>query len=223
MRTIKCHLAVLVVLAAFAAPASATTLSLVTNRSLLNDDIIHWGDLGGDLTDLGATFAATSAAGTVSANVSGATRFALFSGTTFNADFAPTDTVLSMFDLTTGDPASGVIKLRFNHAVSGAGAQIQSNLQGNFLAFLSALDASGNVIGSAVSILGTNGLNGDGSAPFLGIRSDGRDIFGIQFQLADGFAINDVSVASVPEPATLTLLALGSGLLTIRRRRRARH
>jgi len=221
MTAIKCRLAVLVVLVAFAVPASATTLTLVTNRSLLaNADIIHWGDLGGDLTDLGTTFTATSAASTVAATVSGATRFALFSGATFNADFAPSDTVLSMFDLTTGDPATGVIRLRFNHAVIGAGAQIQSNLQGNFMAFLSALDASGNVIGSAVSILGTNGLNGDGSAPFLGIRSDGQDIFGIQFQLADGFAINDVSVASVPEPATLTLLALGSGLLSIRRRTR---
>jgi hypothetical protein len=74
------------------------------------------------------------------------------------------------------------------------------------------------VIGSAVSINGTNGLNGDGSAAFLGIRSDAQDIFGLQFSLADGFAINDVSVTSVPEPTTLTMLALGAALLRVRRR-----
>lgn len=221
MPTIACRLAVLLVLAASAAPVSASSLTLVTSRALLpQTDIIHWGDLGGDLTDLGATFGATSVAGQVAATVSGAPRFALFSGATFNADFVPTDTVLSLFDLISGDPTAGVIRLRFNHAVVGGGAQIQSNFQGNFTAFISALDASGNVIGSALSISGANGLNGDGSAPFLGIRSNAQDIFGIQFQLADGFAINDVSVASVPEPSTLIMFALGSGLLSIRRRTR---
>lgn len=220
MTTIVRRLAVLLVLTVYASPASATTLTLVTNRALLQGtDVFRWSDLGGDLTDLGATFSATSVSGK-GATVSGATAFALFSGATFNADFAPTDTVLSLFDLTTGNPTSGVIRMRFNVGVGGAGAQIQSNLQGGFTAFISALDAAGNVIGSALSISGANGLNGDGSAPFLGIRSDGQDIFGIQFALADGFAINDVSVASIPEPSTLIMLALGSGLLTIRRRTR---
>jgi hypothetical protein len=219
MTTITCRLAALLIVAVFAAPASASSLSLVTSRALLpQTDVIRWGDLGGDLTDLGATFAATSASGDVTANVSGASRFALFSGATFNADFTPTDTVLSLFDLTTFDPTFGVIRLRFNRAVVGAGAQIQSNSQGGFTASIAALDALGNVIGSALSIAGTNGLNGDGSAPFLGIRSDAQDIFGIQFQLADGFAINDVSLAAVPEPSTLIMFALGSGLLSIRRR-----
>ena len=217
MPTIKCAFAALLVLATSAVPASASTLTLVTNRALLGDaDVIHWADLGGDLTDLGATFTATSEDG-MGAAVSGATRFALFSGATFNADFVPTDTVLSLFDLRTGDPTAGVIRMRFNRAVMGGGAQIQSNLQGNFTAFLSALDAAGNVIGSAVSINGTNGLSGNGSAAFLGIRSDAQDIFGLQFSLADGFAINDVSVTSVPEPTTLTMLALGTALLRIRR------
>ena len=219
MPTIKCRLAVLLVLVACAVPASASTLTLVTDRAQLpHADLIRWSDLGGDLTDLGATFTTTSVGGEVAATVSGATRFALFSGSTFNADFDPGNTVLSLFDVINGNPTSGVIKLQFNHAVMGGGAQIQSNLQGNFTAFLSALDAAGNVIGAAVSINGTNGLSGDGSAAFLGIRSDAQDIFGLQFSLADGFAINDVSVTSVPEPTTLTMLALGTALLRIRRR-----
>jgi PEP-CTERM motif len=221
MPAIKCRLAALMIVVAAAAPASASTLTLVNSRALLQPgDSFQWGDLGGDLTDLGASFTAPSVSGNLTATVSGATRFALFSGATFNADFAPSDTVLSLFDLTTGDPTAGVIRLLFNHPVSGGGAQIQSNFQGGFTASVSALDAGGHVIGAAFSILGTNGLNGDGSAPFLGIRSDALDIFGLEFSLADGFAINDVSVAAVPEPATLTLLLLGSGLIRFRRRTR---
>jgi hypothetical protein len=221
MSTIKCRLAVLVIVVAAAMPASAGTLTLVNSRALLSPtDSFEWSDLGSDLTDLGATFSATSVTGALTATVSGAPRFALFSGATFNADFLPGDTVVSLFDLTSGDPTSGVIRLLFNHAVIGGGAQIQSNFQGNFTASIAALDAGGNVMGAPLSIFGANGLNGDGSAPFLGLRSDAQDIFGLEFSLADGFAINDVSVAAVPEPATLTLLLLGSGLMRLRRRAR---
>src|SRR4051812_2275696 len=139
MSTIKCRLAVFMMVVAAAVPASAGTLTLVNSRALLQPgDSIDWGDLGGDLTDLGATFSATSAAGSLTAAVSGATRFALFSGATFNADFAPGDTVLSLFDLTSGDPTSGVIRLLFSRPVIGAGAQIQSNFQGDFTASLAA-------------------------------------------------------------------------------------
>jgi hypothetical protein len=230
----KLRVAVLLLCLAVAVPASAGTLTLVTNRTLLpSDDLVKWGNLGGDMTPLASPFNTTSQGG-AAVTVSGASAFGLFSGSTFNADFAPTDTVLSLFDLGTLDPLSGLLRLRFDRPFWGVGADIQSNLFGGFTAFLTALDSTGTAMGPAVSVAGANGGSGadcGGCAPFLGVRSSAKDIWGVEFSLDGdpaGFGINDVSlsitppVTHVPEPAgTLGLMLLGAGVLgAIRRRSR---
>jgi hypothetical protein len=225
----KRHVAVLLLCLAVAAPASAGTLSLVTGRALLpSDDLVKWSNLGGDLTPLASPFNTLSEGG-AAVTVSGAAAFGLFSGETFNADFATTDTVLSLYDLVNVEPLSGLLRIQFDRAFWGVGAEIQSNLFGGFTAFLTALDSGGAAMGPAVSIAGSNGANGlvcGGCAPFIGVRSSLQDIWGVEFRLDGdpaGFGINDVSLstsAAVPEPGgTLGLMLLGSGLLGALRRR----
>jgi hypothetical protein len=215
------RLAAFLLAVACAAPVSASTISLVTSRLLLpSDQVIDWSQLGGDFTPVAPGTTATSTLGTI-ATITGASAFTVFNGSTYNADFLPGDLVLSLFDGLAGNPTTGVIRLQFNHAVSGVGAQIQAFSFGSFTANVTALNSSGNPFGPLLSINGFVNGNGDGSAPFLGLKSDALDVYGVEFQLGDGFAINSVSLtaaAAVPEPATMTLLVLGGGLMYSRRR-----
>jgi hypothetical protein len=198
-------------------PAFAGSISLVTNRAdIPGSDGINWGTLGGDFTPLASPFDALTQEGGL-VTVSGAPAFALFEGATYNADFLPTDIVLSLFDLEEFDVVSGAIRLTFDRPYWAVGAQIQSNFFGGFTAYLEAFDQLGVSYG-LVSLNGTNNGDGDGSAPFLGVRSSLRDIWAVEFRLGDGMAINQVSM--VPEPVTLGLVLLGAGVLGLRRRRR---
>ena len=227
MSATKLRLAILLVCCALAVPASAGTLTLVTDRAAFSGyDTVRWGSLGGDLTSLGGSATTTSDNGVgVNVTVTGTDSLLLVSGSTYNADFLPTDTALYVDSINQGAP----LTLLFDRPIQGAGAQVQSNAYGSFIAYLSALDRFGNLLAPPVSITGGTVGNGDGSAPFLGILSSEQDIYGLQFSVFDigadgqlaenslGYAINDVSI--VPEPATLLLV--GTGVLgAIRRRTR---
>lgn len=109
--------------------------------------------------------------------------------------------------------AGGPMHFTFSAPVSQFGTNIQRDASGPFTAFLRAYDASAEILGS-LSITGVSGFGADGSTPFLGISSF-TPIHSIELEV-DGisFAINYASVTEatvVPEPASLSLVALGLG------------
>lgn len=175
---------------------------------------VDWGALGGDFTALGSTLSN----GPIT--VSGGSAFAVFNGSTYNADFNPDEYVLSLFDLNIGDTVSGVFSLNFASAVRAAGAQVQAFLVGAFAGTISAYDASNGLLGS-FNVAGNNGGNGNGSAVFAGIISDSINITRLDFAFGSGAAINQVT-ANVPEPSTFLLMLGPLVFLFAARRRRIR-
>jgi len=74
------------------------------------------------------------------------------------------------------------ITINPSELVQGAGLQIQSGTLGIYYAQLSALDSSGNILGS-VTGTGTSTTAADGSALYLGLTSTGFDIDKLVVQL----------------------------------------
>jgi hypothetical protein len=199
------------------APAHAD-ISLVTTRAgLAATDSIDWGQLGPEATTSPSPFAVSSAGGistVVDKALSGLfgrqNESSLWAG-----NFAPGDRLLwtNNFTSTTNNP----IALRFGAlGVFGGGAQIQADFNGDFLARVTAFDAGGNLLATFTEA-GHSSRNADNSAIFIGVLSTDPDIHSIAVSLdaADAdtigdFAINRLDItAPIPEPGTLTLLALG--------------
>ncbi len=93
----------------------------------------------------------------------------------------------------------------------------------SFTAFVSAFDKDDNLLGT-FSTLGTSSLALDNSAVFLGIQSDKADISRLVFRSSEpnrAFAINTLSIASVPEANCIlgVLGALSIGLISKRRKK----
>ncbi len=181
---------------------------------------VDWGSLGGDLTPLAGSFTEGSV------TVTGAGAFSIFSGATFNADFLATDSVLSLFDLGSGNPVAGAFDITFSSAVAAAGAQVQANQFGAFSGFIEAFDAANVSLGS-FAVGGTNAGSGDGSAVFAGITSTAADIKRLVFSgFGAGAGINALSVqtegggGNVPEPGSLLIVATGLAMLGASRARR---
>lgn len=105
---------------------------------------------------------------------------------------------------------AGPVTLTFNSPVQAVGLQFQKADQGNpdFLARIEAFDASGTSLGS-FNRAGSSDTAADGSALFLGVQSDLRNIARIQVNEVWGkdFAVNQVSI-QVPEPAAGATLGL---------------
>lgn len=192
--------------------------AIIQVSSLPGSDSILWSSLGGDLTALTPPVGLVTIGGS-SATLTGSTNFAIFAGSTYNADFLPGDTVVSAFDLNTFTPLATGIEILFASPVLGAGAQIQANTFGAFVGTLEAFDVNLVSLGS-VHVSSTVQGNGDGSAPFLGLMSD-TPIKEVLFT-ADtaGVAINTLQIAT-PEPSGLFLvLPALAAAFAIRRKRR---
>lgn len=110
------------------------------------------------------------------------------------------------------------MSINFDKPVKGAGSQIAVDDTFNFTAFVSAFDEENNLLGT-FSTPGTSSLALDNSAVFLGITSDKADISRLVFRTSENnraFAINTLSIASVPETSCILgiLGVLGLGLIS---------
>lgn len=214
MRLIRSSAAfALAALATFAAQAGLVQVSTVNA-----DTTVGWGVLGPEFTAVGST------ASVGPATVTGST-FGVLNGSTYNGDFLPADVLLTMFDLNTGDAVDGVFDIQLSSAVQAIGAQVQANAFGPFSVLIEAFGAGDTPLGS-FTLGGNNGGNGDGSALFAGVMTDGLEITHVRFSgLGAGAAIGslllDTVVDQVPEPGTLLLAGMALAALARRRRNNA--
>jgi hypothetical protein len=129
----------------------------------------------------------------------------------WGGNFAPSDPLIFT------NYEAGPMTISFSQPVYGAGAQIQRNLYGAFSATLQAFDSLGNPVGN---FNGNSNGNADNSAIFMGALSDSANISSIVFSVPgnpSGFAINQLDIVTVPEPATIGLLAIAVPVLLRRR------
>lgn len=156
------------------------------------------------------------------------------SGSGFFADFAPGD---PLFQASGASGIAGPLELRFSSDITEVGTQFQRNSRGTFTAYISAFDASNNLIGNYTAP-GANTDSHNDSAVFLGLRNTAGDpairrvLFNVTSNTANdpnfsAFAINQVSfgnnptTAPVPEPSTYAMFGLGIlSIVALQRRKR---
>lgn len=207
--------------------ATAGTITSIGSRGTIGSaDAIEW-------STLGAEFDAVTGGASTSGNaftLSGAATFTLLSGSTYNADFLHADTILSVFDLSSG-AIPGEVRIVFASPIRAGGAQVQINSFGTpFTVVVEAFGLGGVSFGTVNFNGSVNDPSlGDGSALFAGIASSATDIYELRFSTGtDGMGINDVSLAytgdfgggEVPEPASGLLMAAAGGCLLFFARRR---
>lgn len=215
MKSLKVLAVGLVLVSAMSAMATLQQVS--TRVSLPPTDAIQWGQFGPDgtfvtpnptgLTDNGDLFQAFSNSGGL---------FRLDQNASWPGSFNPGEQILA-----TNGVDIGII---LNQGVQGIGANIEMAGYGNFTAEMDVYDLNLNYVNSFF-VSGSTTALADGSAPFLGVRSDQADIGAVVFSLSSydvtpNFGVDSVSLSSVPEPASMALLAVGA--LGLMRRRRAK-
>jgi hypothetical protein len=217
------------------APAIAAPVLVTDRTTLAGTDYIDWGTLGPSGTDVSNPFDVTSNGG-VTFNVSKplAGDFEIRQqSSTWVGNFAPDDMLLWTNNLTstTSNPISFFDT--GGGTIFAAGAQIQANFHGAFVAFIEIFDVLNNSI-AMFTLAGNASGSGDNSTIFIGI-SDPNGFssvsIGLTSAIADtigDFAINqfDFTMArqptAVPAPGALALIGVGLlGLALIRRRRLA--
>jgi len=223
-------------------PAAAGTIQIGSAAALGANDFFDWGqvralDGGGNAIAQPAPQNVTSNLGRA-ASVSDSGSFTgLVEGTDWFGNFTVGQNVLYSGDINDAAAAANAFTVNFSTAVRGVGLQITSAA---FLDFSASLEVFNGA--SSLGLFAVTGLMTgfeDGSAPFLGASSDTANITRAVFTLTSntdfGFGLNRLLTAdgigapavdpgpSVPEPGTLSLLAIGAaGTLTRRRRGTAR-
>jgi hypothetical protein len=241
-----CLVVGILALLAAGSPAHGSLMLVTSRAAFQGTDFIDWGKLGPEFTNVADPFAITSANGlnvTVSKPLT--PPISIFQRRDENATMGGWSGNFLLGDkLLWNSPligTGGPVTLDFGTtAVNGGGAQIQTEFFGTFVAKIEAFDALGNSLGSFTETGNSQGGVGvpeDGSAIFIGVRSDAFDIHKITLSLVSApplnpeqdFAINqfDINPAQtptpVPEAGTLALFALGVlGLAGFRGRWRRR-
>jgi hypothetical protein len=211
-------LGVILCLCAFRAAHAA---SLITDPSLLHaGDQIDWGSLGIAGSVLSTPLSMNTLNGmhvTVSTGGTPPTFKRLDEGNGFVGDFPLGAKLLATNSL-------GATHLHFDTPIIGAGTWIEHLTDTSFTAYLLAMSGTTTIAEYTLPV--TNHRLENGSAPFIGILSDSRNITDIYFD--SYFGLNTVTsgpLLAVPEPSSIALFSIGTiGFLarTWRRRRRCR-
>jgi hypothetical protein len=218
-----------------AGPAAASTIQIGSAAALGANDFFDWGqvrvlDGGGNPVAQPSPQSVTSNLGRTASISDGVAFTGLVEGTDWIGNFLAGENVLYSGDGNDPTAAAKAFSVDFATAVRGTGLQITP------AAFLD-FDASLEVFNGATS-LGLFTVSGvmtgfeDGTAPFLGALSDSSNITRAVFTLTSnadfGLGVNRLLTADspgtppnspVPEPGTLSLLAIGAAGALARRRR----
>lgn len=219
------------ILALASLPASA---ALVTSRgTLAATGSLDWAQLGVDGDLVTAPASVNTSIGGLSASVTNPgggtfTRFDEGTGS-WAGNFAVGAALLTTFG------SGGSIKIDFSQGISRVGAQIQGIDWASFNGVISAYGTSGSPLETYTINDPTVDFTPDDSAMFLGISRDTADIDYVVFSITGAnnleFGINELSLSqeavtvtppTVPEPASLALVALSLAGLGITRRRAQR-
>jgi hypothetical protein len=197
---------------ALTAPLGAATVVL-SRGGIGGTDSLDWDVFGAAFTIVPSGSAATSVNGLgVTVSTSTATDMErLDEGNGWGGGFLP-----GAHLLWTQNQNTASLIIDFASPVSAAGLDISSDSLGSFTAFVQAFNG--------VTDLGTFSVGGNNTSiiPFLGVSDAGgitRMIFNVDNNTKD-FAVDTLSINSVPEPSALALAASGLALLLASRRRR---
>ena len=209
-------------------PVYADSIGVVTSRSdLPANETLDWSGFGSLDTEISGAGSLTTLSGLVVTVSQPEYAFGLaleglspFSTGGWKGDFLPGQYLLS----NTNSPFA--ITLSFSQPIFGAGVQIEPGqevqLSIGFTAYVTAYN--GTTVLGQFSTTGTRTINEDGSAPFLGVRSDIAEITSLTYRVVvpsnvpstGDLGMNFLSletVAPVPEPSGILLEACGLSLL----------